>query len=157
MYHWDCWLLGLKDCILDAGGTVKRSNRKFFALAFFILVFVLGYVSPVLADYLGPDRTVTVTTTKCEVVLLSSSGWRLKVSGSTSNRTPGPALTRASPGSNTPVPQKRVIRVITVTTTGNETIQTPPAPLHTRLLRSAVPCRVVSCIMDGAIPTRLLP
>ena len=50
---------------------MKRGNKKLFVIVFFILVFVLGYVSPVLADYLGPDRTVTVTTTKCEVVLLS--------------------------------------------------------------------------------------
>jgi hypothetical protein len=50
---------------------VKFSKRKLFTLSFFISLLVLGYVSPVLADYLGPDRTVTVTTTDCDVTLYS--------------------------------------------------------------------------------------
>ena len=36
---------------------------------FFVFVFALGYVTPALADYLGPDRTKTVTTTSCDVIL----------------------------------------------------------------------------------------
>ena len=36
---------------------------------FFIFVLGLGYVTPALADYLGPDRTKTVTTTSCDVIL----------------------------------------------------------------------------------------
>jgi hypothetical protein len=47
------------------------SKRRFITLSFFILLLVLAYASPVLADYLGPNRTVTVTTTDCDVTLWS--------------------------------------------------------------------------------------
>jgi hypothetical protein len=47
------------------------NKRRLFTLSFFILLLALSYVSPVLADYLGPARTVTVTTTDCNVTLYS--------------------------------------------------------------------------------------
>jgi hypothetical protein len=50
---------------------VTLSKRRFITLSFFILLLVPAYASPVLADYLGPNRTVTVTTTDCDVTLWS--------------------------------------------------------------------------------------
>ncbi|MBV6402126.1 MAG: hypothetical protein CNIPEHKO_02432 [Anaerolineales bacterium] len=47
-----------------AGGA--RERKPFF---FVLFIFILALATPVLADYLGPNRTVTETTSVCKVVL----------------------------------------------------------------------------------------
>lgn len=52
---------------MQGKSTVIRIKRKPFFVVLFI--FILALATPVLADYLGPNRTVTETTSACKVVL----------------------------------------------------------------------------------------
>jgi hypothetical protein len=47
----------------------RRSKHRRWILSFVIIIMALTIVTPVLAQYIGPNRTVTETTTSCKVVL----------------------------------------------------------------------------------------
>ena len=63
---------------------IKRKTIIYFV----VMLIALASVTPVLADYLGPNRTVTETTSACKVVLNeckyvpAKDDWRYKSSGS---------------------------------------------------------------------------
>ena len=46
-----------------------RSKHRRWILSFVVIMMALTVVTPVLAEYIGPNRTVTETTTSCKVVL----------------------------------------------------------------------------------------
>src|SRR5688500_8161908 len=65
----------------------RRSQHQRWILSFVLVIMALTVATPVLAEYIGPHRTVTETTTVCKVVLYecqyvdAKGEWRYKQDG----------------------------------------------------------------------------
>jgi hypothetical protein len=66
----------------------QHTKHRRWIFCFFVLILALTVATPVLADYLGPNRTVTETTTSCKIVLrechfsTERNEWKYKTTGS---------------------------------------------------------------------------
>ena len=66
----------------------RRSQHQRWIFSFVIVIMALTVVTPVLAEYIGPNRTITETSTVCKVVLYEcqyvneKDEWKYKTDGS---------------------------------------------------------------------------